>query len=101
MKVLLVGDFPPPHGGVAVHVEQLWRSFTAAGATGKVLDIGHRPREKAPGVLPARGAGGLASLLARFSPDGWLIPPHTTRDHPQAFPVAAAARVAPPPAPGT
>jgi len=58
MKVLLVGDFPPPHGGVAVHVEQLWRSFTAAGVLVKVLDIGHGPREKARGVISARGGGG-------------------------------------------
>lgn len=100
MKVLLVGDFPPPHGGIAVHVEQLWRSFNAAGAVVRVLDIGHGPRMKAPGVISARGAGELASLLARFSADGWLIHLHTSGNNPKSFLVAAAAGVALRPSPG-
>jgi len=100
MKVLLVGDFPPPHGGVAVHVEQLWRSFSAAGVTVRVLDIGHGPRDKSPEVIAARGPGELASLLARFSSDGWLIHLHTSGNNPKSFLVAAAAGVALRPSPG-
>ena len=29
MKVLLVGDYPPPHGGVSVHVASLLRAHEA------------------------------------------------------------------------
>jgi glycogen synthase len=99
MKVLLVGDFPPPHGGVSVHVEQLWRSFTAAGVMVKVLDIGRGPRMKAPGVISARGVGEVASLLAHFSADGWLIHLHTSGNNPKSFLMAAAAGVALRPSP--
>lgn len=100
MKVLLVGDFPPPHGGVAVHVEQLWRAFTAAGVTARVLDIGRGGPGKGPGVIPVRGMAELASGLARFSADGWLIHLHTSGNNIKAFLVAAAASVALRPSPG-
>src|SRR5207245_10619154 len=30
-KLLLVGDFPPPHGGVAVHVETVQRAVRSRG----------------------------------------------------------------------
>jgi glycosyltransferase involved in cell wall biosynthesis len=81
-------------------VEQLWRSFTAAGVMVKVLDIGRGPRGKAPGVIPARGVGELASLLARFSAEGWLIHLHTSGNNPKSFLLAAAAGVALRPSPG-
>src|SRR6185295_7059549 len=60
----------------------------------KVLDIGRGPRGKAPGVIPARGVGELASLLARFSADGWLIHLHTSGNNPKSFLLAAATGVA-------
>jgi len=100
MKVLLVGDFPPPCGGVAVHVEQLLRAFTASGVTARVLDVGHGPRNKGPGVLPARGAREIAARLARFSANGWSIHVHVSGNNASGFLLAAAASVALWPSPG-
>jgi len=56
LKILLVGDFPPPSGGVATHVEELFRAVRARGGQCEVLDIGK-------GQLPSDGvrpAGGVA-----------------------------------------
>jgi glycogen synthase len=37
MKILLIGPFPPPHGGVSVHVAGIKRDLTAAGIRCQVL----------------------------------------------------------------
>jgi hypothetical protein len=41
MKILLVGPYPPPHGGVSVHVWGIHRRLTEAGVPCRVLDTGH------------------------------------------------------------
>ncbi|HVE82659.1 MAG TPA: glycosyltransferase [Myxococcales bacterium] len=68
--------------------------------TARVLDIGKGPRDKRPDVIPARGLGEFASLLARFSADGWLIHLHTSGNNAKSYLVAAAAGVALRPSPG-
>src|SRR4051812_30520329 len=50
-RVLLVGDYPPPQGGVAIHVQQLQRYLVRQGLEAKVLNIGKGGRP-APDVLP-------------------------------------------------
>ena len=40
MKVLLIGDYPPPAGGVAIHVQQLAHSLEQSGEEVSVLNIG-------------------------------------------------------------
>ena len=70
MKVLLVGDYPPPYGGVSVHVEVVHQAVRAQGGICEVLDVGkgHLP---ADGVVPATGppshAGRPKSLWASAS----------------------------------
>src|SRR2546421_345225 len=69
MKILLVGDFPPPSGGVATHVEELFRAVRARGGECEVLDIG-KGQLPAEGVVPAgRAAIGIpeAEVLPAFS----------------------------------
>ena len=39
MKVLLVGPFPPPHGGISVHVAGVHRELLAAGVDSRVLNM--------------------------------------------------------------
>ena len=53
-KVLIVGDFPPPYGGVAVHVEVLRLAVRSRGGECTVLDIG-KGQLPADGVVPAAG----------------------------------------------
>ena len=77
MKVLLIGDFPPPHGGVAVHVELLFRAVRAHGGVCQVLDIG-KGQLPADGVLPAGGIGRFTALLGQFAARGFQIHVHTS-----------------------
>lgn len=87
-KVLLVGDFPPPYGGVAVHVEELQRAIRAAGGEAVVLDIGK-------GQLPADGvvaAGSKANFLLQLSlhaARGSLIHVHTSGANPKSWVLAS------------
>ena len=77
VKVLLVGDFPPPHGGVAVHVELLQRAVRAKGGECLVLDIG-KGQLPADGVLPSGGPAKFAAQLGRCASMGYQIHLHTS-----------------------
>lgn len=49
MKLLLVGPYPPPHGGISVHVASAQRMLLRAGASCRVLDCGgHRQATAGP-----------------------------------------------------
>ncbi|MFP2957879.1 spore coat polysaccharide biosynthesis glycosyltransferase ExoO [Myxococcus sp. 1LA] len=84
MRVLLVGDYPPPHGGVAVHVQQLHGFLRGRGVDVKVLDIGKGGRP-APDVIPARGAAPFALRLARHVATGWTVHVHTSGNNPKSW----------------
>lgn len=98
MRVLLVGDYPPPHGGVAVHVQQLHRYLREHGVEARVLDIGKGGRP-APDVFPVRGVARFGSRLAGFLADGWTVHVHTSGNNPKSWLLAAVAGVPWPRAP--
>jgi glycogen synthase len=55
MKVLVVGDYPPPYGGVSVQVSVLRHLLSSMpGFTCRVLDIGKSRYQKRPECLSAR-----------------------------------------------
>jgi glycosyltransferase involved in cell wall biosynthesis len=93
MKVLLVGDFPPPNGGVATHVEELFRSVRARGGTCEVLDIG-KGQLPADGVVPAGGVARFAVLLGSYAARGYQIHLHTSGANPKSWLLASACAVA-------
>jgi len=66
MKVLLIGPFPPPHGGISVHVAGIHRQLNACGIKSQVLDTGK-------GKL---GLGFAFSVL-RYAIAGWTLHLHT------------------------
>ena len=98
MKVLLVGDYPPPYGGVSVHVEVVHQAVRAHGGTCEVLDVGkgHLP---ADGVVPATGYLATAATLARYALRGYRIHVHTSGANPKSWMLAsvcaAAGRLSP------
>jgi glycosyltransferase involved in cell wall biosynthesis len=75
-RVLLVGPYPPPYGGISVHVARLERLLLERGIDARVLDSGgHRDG-------PAGGSRSAArvALLARLrepSRRGWIVHVHT------------------------
>jgi glycogen(starch) synthase len=76
-KVLLVGDYPPPHGGVAVHVDELQRAIRAAGGEAVVLDIG-KGQLPADGVIPAGSPAQFLLQLSLHVARGFLVHVHTS-----------------------
>jgi glycogen(starch) synthase len=98
MRVLLVGDYPPPHGGVSIHVQQLHRFLRGRGVEAKVLDIGKGGRPD-PDVLPVRSFARFGLKLAGFLSTGWTVHVHTSGNNPKSWMLAAAAGVPAPRAP--
>ena len=84
MKILLVGDFPPPSGGVATHVEELFRAVRARGGECEVLDIG-KGQLPAEGVTPAGSIARFSGLLASRAANGYRIHLHTSCANPKSL----------------
>jgi glycogen(starch) synthase len=89
MRVALVGNWPPPFGGVSVHVAALAARLRERGADVRVLDIGQGDHEE-PGVRPARGALRYARALARAAAEGRLVHVHTNGANRKSWLVALA-----------
>jgi glycogen(starch) synthase len=87
MKVLLVGDYPPPYGGVSIHVQQLHAYLRGCGVEAKVLDIGKGGRP-APDVIPTRSPAHFALRLAGFISSGWTVHVHTSGNNPKSWVLA-------------
>ncbi|MCE9673702.1 glycosyltransferase family 4 protein [Myxococcus stipitatus] len=88
MRVLLVGDHPPPYGGVAIHVQQLHGFLRGRGVEAKVLDIGKGGRP-VPDVHPVSGIADFGLRLAGFLSAGWTVHVHTSGNNPKAWLLAA------------
>ena len=88
LKILLVGDYPPPNGGVATHVDELFRAVRARGGQCEVLDIG-KGQLPADGVTPAGSIARFTGLLASFSARGYRIHLHTNGANPKSWMLAS------------
>ena len=93
IKVLLVGDFPPPNGGIATHLDELRRAVRDHGARCEVLDIG-KGQLPADGVVPAGGPVRFSGLLSAYAARGFRIHVHTGGDNPKSWMLASACAVA-------
>jgi glycogen(starch) synthase len=65
MKMVLIGPYPPPHGGISVNILGLYRQLTADGVACVVLDP-HRYSSKIA----------LVRTLIRYASDGWTLHLH-------------------------
>ncbi|ABC82532.1 glycosyltransferase [Anaeromyxobacter dehalogenans] len=90
MRLALVGNWPRPYGGVAVHVAALARAARARGVDVRVLDIG-RGDHSGDGVRPARGALRYAAALGGAAAEGRLLHVHTSGANVKSWLVALAA----------
>jgi glycosyltransferase involved in cell wall biosynthesis len=66
MRILLVGPYPPPHGGISVHVSGIYRQSIAAGMQCAVLNTS---------LIPDRLR--FARQLASYAARGWTLHLHT------------------------
>ncbi len=92
-KVLLVGGYPPPYGGIAIHVAALREELAQRGARVEVLDVGGRSRAESF-VTPASGPASLSSVLIRRAVEGFLVHAHISGHTPKSWLVALACALA-------
>ncbi len=76
MKVLLVGPYPPPHGGVSVHVAALRRELTGSGVPCRVVNLDPRANEDAA-CINIRGGLDLARVVFQHARSGFTVHLHT------------------------
>jgi glycogen(starch) synthase len=76
-RVLLVGDYPPPYGGVSVQVAALRHRLAALGDDVRVLDIGEHRCQRRPECLPARGPLRFVATVLRHARRRFLVHVHT------------------------
>jgi glycogen(starch) synthase len=93
MKLLLVGPYPPPHGGVSVHIAEMKRRAVALGVPCRVLNT-DRNAEPSPNYIPVRRATGFMYSLVKHSLRGWTIHIHTNGHNLKSWLVALAGGVA-------
>lgn len=97
VKLLLVGPYPPPHGGISVHVAAAHRLVARSGARCQALGAdGRRPGEASGGRLAELGGGlrKLARLVTRVrarARRGWTLHLHTNGHNLKSWLVVLAA----------
>src|SRR5205823_13397268 len=93
MKVLFVGPYPPPHGGISVHVWSAHALMKRAGQQSSVLNIDPRaPASEAYIRVP--GAFGLLRELVRHARNNWTFSVHTNGHNRKSWMIAAACGLA-------
>jgi glycosyltransferase involved in cell wall biosynthesis len=93
MKVLQIGPFPPPHGGVSVHVYQVRRQLLQSGIACRVVNVD--PRAPRSGeYISIRSGVGLFFTLFRHARRGWLLHVQTNGHNHKSWLVALTAGLA-------
>jgi glycosyltransferase involved in cell wall biosynthesis len=93
-RLLLVGDYPPPYGGLSIQIAALRRRLLALGDDVHVLDIGVHRRERRPECLPVRGPVALARAALGHAGRGATIHVHTNGHNPKSWMVASVCALA-------
>ncbi len=86
----IVGDWPPPYGGVSVHVAGLAGALRERGVDVRVIDIG-RGDHGGAGLVRARGSVRYAVALAAAAAERRLVHVHTSGASAKSWMVALAA----------
>jgi len=73
VRVLLVGDYPPPYGGIAVHLQHLTRTLPQEGIACRVLNIGPNRRLPSPEYDSVRGPREFLRCLIQYARAGYLL----------------------------
>ncbi|MDR0965656.1 MAG: glycosyltransferase [Myxococcales bacterium] len=87
-RILLVGNTPPPHGGVAMHVQALYEKLHALDAWVRVLSLG--AHHSGPSIQGVKSASALASELSSYALLGFLPHLHMSGHTLKSWLIAAA-----------
>ncbi len=72
-KILLVGPYPPPFGGISVQILRLQKSLQRRGFHCQVLNIGEYRSEDIPGAISIKSHIGYIWNLFNFANQGYII----------------------------
>ncbi len=76
MNVLLIGPYPPPHGGISVHLLEIHRRLTQLGVHCRVLNT-NRQGPDHPACIRLGSWFQFAVSLWRHARQGWTLHCHT------------------------
>jgi glycogen synthase len=93
LKVLLVGPYPPPHGGISIHVWNARAILRRQGVPCQVLNVDPRAPESNE-YIKISGGVGLAVHLARYCANGWTVHTHISGHTPKSWLIALASGIA-------
>ncbi len=86
-KILLVGGYPPPWGGISVHIQALRNKLKQWGAKVEVLDLGSKKGSQS-GINPVRTADELAWQLARYASRRFVTHAHISGHNSKSWMIA-------------
>jgi len=92
-KVLFVGPYPPPHGGISVHVARARAMLARAGVRCGVLNI-EKGAPASEAYIRVNGALDFLKQLARHARNDWTFHVHTNGHNPKSWLVALAGGLA-------
>jgi len=87
MKVLFVGPYPPPHGGISVHVWSAHALMKRTGLQSNVLNVDPRAPES-DSYIKISGGLDLLKELVRHARNEWLLNVHTNGHNPKSWGIA-------------
>src|SRR5262245_16060841 len=93
LKLLFVGPYPPPHGGISVHVWSACSLLRQRGFRCSVLNVEPRAPES-DAYIKITGPAGLARELVRHSWNDWAIHVHINGHNPKSWMIALAGGLA-------
>src|SRR5262245_6300639 len=93
MKVLFVGPYPPPHGGISVHVRSAHTRMKRAGQQSNVLNIDPSAPESDE-YIKISGALSLAREIVRHVWNDWVLHVHTNGHNAKSWTIALACGLA-------
>ncbi|MBI4479282.1 MAG: glycosyltransferase [Acidobacteria bacterium] len=76
MKLLLIGPYPPPHGGISVHVAEAKKQLEQAGVCCAVLNL-NRSAPESGQYISFRSSLDLLLVLLFYARRGWTFHLHT------------------------
>jgi len=91
-RVLLIGDYPPPYGGLSVQIAALRGRLAERGDTEvRVLDIGSNRRRHRADCLPTESVRAFAGSVLRHLRRGFIAHVHTNGHNRKSWLLALAA----------
>ncbi len=87
--ILIVGDYPPPWGGLSTQIAALRHRLLGLGADVGVLDIGVHRRDSRPGCRPVKHPLDFVRAVLHAAGRGAIIHVHTNGHNPKSWMAAA------------